>query len=43
LCIDDAEIALLVRKLLLGHEGYDVLTAATAEEGLELLRQNPSW
>ena len=27
LCIDDADIALRVRKLLLGSEGYNVLTA----------------
>jgi CheY-like chemotaxis protein len=41
LCIDDAEIALRVRKLLLGSEGYNVLTARSGEEGLELFRQNP--
>ena len=44
LCIDDAEIALRVRKLLLGHEGYAVLTATSAEEGLELLNKTRfSW
>ena len=41
LCIDDADIALRVRKLLLGSEGYNVLTADSGEEGLELFRQNP--
>lgn len=41
LCIDDAEIALRVRKLLLGSEGYSVLTATSGEEGLELFKQNP--
>ena len=41
LCIDDAEIALRVRKLLLGTEGYNVLTAKSGEDGLEILRQNP--
>ena len=41
LCIDDAEIALRVRKLLLKSAGYAVLTAASGEEGLELFRQNP--
>ena len=41
LCIDDAEIALRVRKLLLGREGYNVLTARSGEEGLELFRHNP--
>ena len=41
LCIDDADIALRVRKLLLGHEGYNVLTANSGEDGLELFKQNP--
>ena len=41
LCIDDADVALRVRKLLLGHEGYNVLTAASGEEGLELFKRNP--
>lgn len=41
LCIDDAEIALRVRKLLLAHAGYEVLTAASGEEGLEVFRENP--
>src|SRR5277367_5668658 len=41
LCIDDADIALRVRKLLLGSEGYNVLTASSGEDGLELFRQNP--
>lgn len=41
LCIDDADIALRVRTLLLGSEGYSVLTAKSGEAGLELFRQNP--
>ena len=41
LCIDDADIALRVRRLLLGGEGYNVLTASSAEDGLELFKQNP--
>jgi CheY-like chemotaxis protein len=41
LCIDDAEVALRVRKLLLSSAGYTVLTAASGEEGLEVFRQNP--
>jgi CheY-like chemotaxis protein len=41
LCIDDAEIALRVRKLLLANAGYDVLTAASGEKGLEIFKQNP--
>ena len=40
LCIDDADIALRVRKILLGAEGYNVLTASSGEEGLEIFRQN---
>jgi CheY-like chemotaxis protein len=40
LCIDDAEVALRVRKILLSSAGYDVLTAPSGEEGLELFRQN---
>jgi len=40
LCIDDADIALRVRKLLLGHEGYNVLTASSGEDGLEVFKQN---
>ncbi len=39
LCIDDAEIALRVRKLLLTIAGYDVVTAASGEEGLELFKR----
>jgi CheY-like chemotaxis protein len=41
LCIDDAEVALRVRELLLAGAGYAVLTASSGEEGLELFRQNP--
>src|SRR5271165_3680076 len=41
LCIDDDEIALRVRKLLLGTAGYEVLVAASGEAGLEVLRQTP--
>ena len=41
LCIDDAEIALRVRKLLLTGAGYRVLTAPSGEEGLEAFKQNP--
>lgn len=40
LCIDDAEVALRVRKLLLSRAGYRVLTAASGEEGLEAFKQN---
>ncbi len=41
LCIDDAEIALRVRKLLLTNAGYSVITAASGGEGLELFKENP--
>ncbi len=41
LCVDDAEIALRVRKLLLANAGYQVLTASSGEEGLELFKDNP--
>lgn len=40
LCIDDADIALRVRSLLLSGEGYAVLTANSAEDGFELFKQN---
>jgi len=41
LCVDDAEVALRVRKLLLANAGYQVLTASSGEEGLEVFRENP--
>ncbi len=41
LCIDDADVALRVRKLVLASAGYDVLTAASGEEGLELFKRHP--
>jgi CheY-like chemotaxis protein len=40
LCIDDAEVALRVRKLVLTNAGYRVLTADTGEEGLEVFKAN---
>jgi len=41
LCIDDENISLRVRKLLLASAGYKVLTASSGEAGLEVLKQNP--
>lgn len=41
LCVDDADVALRVRKLLLASAGYSVLTASSGEEGLELFKQHP--
>jgi CheY-like chemotaxis protein len=36
LCVDDEELALTVRKLMLEQRGYMVLAATTAEQALEL-------
>jgi len=41
LCIDDENISLRVRKLVLASAGYEVLTASSGEAGLEVLKQNP--
>src|SRR5271167_3186701 len=41
LCIDDDEVALRVRKLLLRSAGYDVLVSASGVAGLEVLKENP--
>jgi CheY-like chemotaxis protein len=41
LCIDDEAIGLRVRKLLLQSEGYEVLTALSGREGIELFAANP--
>jgi CheY-like chemotaxis protein len=41
LCIDDEATGLLVRKMMLQREGYEVLTALSGPEGLELFRSNP--
>jgi CheY-like chemotaxis protein len=41
LCIDDDDVALRVRRLLLSIAGYNVLTASSGEAGLEVLKQNP--
>ncbi len=40
LCVDDAEIALRIRKLLLTIAGYEVATAASGEEGLEHFKRD---
>lgn len=40
LCVDDAEVSLKIRKLLLSGAGYEVLTTTTGEEGLEIFRHN---
>src|SRR5215469_7775940 len=41
LCVDDYEIALKVRQRVLEKAGYKVLIAASADEALELLLDNP--
>ena len=40
LCIDDSNVSLRIRKLLLADAGYNVLTAESGEKGLELFKQN---
>ena len=41
LCIDDEATGLLVRKMVLQSEGYEVLTALSGPEGLKLFAANP--
>ena len=41
LCIDDEPKGLQVRKALLQRKGYEVLTATSGREGLELFAANP--
>ncbi len=41
LCIDDGQVALRVRKLVLANAGYNVLTSDSGEAGLELFKRNP--
>jgi CheY-like chemotaxis protein len=41
LCIDDTDVALRVRQLVLSSAGFDVLTASSGEAGLELFSKNP--
>jgi len=40
LCIDDDQVALRVRKLLLNSAGYEVLSASSGEAGLDMLAEN---
>ncbi len=40
LCIDDEPVGLSVRKMLLEHGGYKVLTALSGREGLDLFSAN---
>ncbi len=40
LCVDDEEIPRTLRKLILEKQGYQVVTAASGAEALEMLAQN---
>lgn len=40
LCIDDDQTGLLIRKMMLEAEGYQVLTATSGQEGLEVLKSS---
>jgi CheY-like chemotaxis protein len=40
LCIDDEEMALSVRKMVLESAGYIVLTATSSSQGLEVFKAN---
>ncbi len=40
LCIDDEELELSIRKMVLVGAGFDVLTAANAVEGLEVSKSH---
>jgi CheY-like chemotaxis protein len=40
LCVDDEDTPLLLRKLVLQKAGYDVLTASSAKEALQIAASN---
>jgi two-component system response regulator CpxR len=40
LCVDDDEMALLVRKMVLESAGYVVFTAASSSQGLEIFKEH---
>jgi len=40
LCIDDDQVVLRIRKLLVTGAGYEVLTASSGDSGLDLFRAN---
>ncbi len=40
LCVDDEEIPLTLRKLVLQKQGYQVLTASSAAVAMEMLKSN---
>lgn len=41
LCVDDEERALLLRKLVLQKAGYEVVTALSAKQALDILASHP--
>jgi CheY-like chemotaxis protein len=41
LCVDDEEVGLRTRKLVLEAEGYEVLTATNGKDSLALFQQHP--
>lgn len=41
LCVDDEELGLKIRRLVLESEGYHVLTATNGPDGLEIYLQYP--
>jgi CheY-like chemotaxis protein len=41
LCVDDDEVGLSVRRMLLEDQGYSVRTASSGPEAMELLRSEP--
>jgi CheY-like chemotaxis protein len=41
LCVDDDATGLRFRQLMLEAEGYRVLLATSAEQGMEVFRSNP--
>ena len=41
LCVDDEPTGLKIRKILLERQGYEVLTALSGPEGLQLFVANP--
>jgi CheY-like chemotaxis protein len=40
LCVDDEELPLLLRKLVLEKQGYKVVTASSASDALQTLREH---
>lgn len=41
LCVDDTEVALQVRRLIFQQAGYDVTTALSGEDALEMFKTKP--